>query len=55
MVSVAPTDYGQVPVSGQLVATTIERYVVARETDDFGVLHVHFPRVGYVVKPIAAD
>ena len=55
MVSVAPTDYGQVPVLGQLVATTGERYVVARQTDDFGVLHVHFPRVGYVVKPAAAD
>jgi hypothetical protein len=30
---------------------TTERYIIARQTEDFGVLHVHFPRAGYVVKP----
>ena len=43
-VSVAPTDYGAVPVSGTLVATTPSRVVVARETERFGTVHVHFPQ-----------
>ncbi len=46
-VSVAPTDYGTVPVTGTLVAATPSRYIVARETDDFGTVHVHFPRRGF--------
>ena len=50
-VNIAPTDYGQVPVTGQLLTVTAERYVVARQTDDFGAVHVHFPRAGYAVKP----
>ena len=48
-VTVAPEDYGREPVQGLLVAQTSERFIVARETDEFGVLHVHFPRQGYVV------
>ncbi len=43
-VSIAPSDYGTVPVAGLLVATTPSRYIVARETDRFGTIHVHFPR-----------
>ncbi|EAW40744.1 MAG: glutathione S-transferase [Halieaceae bacterium] len=50
-VSAAPTDYGQVPITGSLISVTTERYIIARQTEDFGVLHVHFPRAGYVVKP----
>lgn len=49
-VSVAPSDYGTVPVTGTLVAATPSRYVVARETDRFGTVHVHFPRKGYSLK-----
>lgn len=48
-VSIAPSDYGCVPVLGVLVAQTSERYIVARETDDFGAIHCHFPRAGYEV------
>ena len=46
-VSIAPTDYGTVPVTGTLVAATPSRYVVARETDRFGTVHVHFPKRGF--------
>jgi glutathione S-transferase len=46
-VSVAPSDYGNVPVTGTLAALTPSRVIVARETDRFGTVHVHFPRKGY--------
>ena len=48
-VSVAPMDYGRVPVTGVLVAYTPTRIIVARQTDEFGCVNVHFPRVGYSV------
>ena len=48
-VEVAPSDYAVVPVSGKLVAITDDRVVVARETPEFGTLHVHFPRAGYSI------
>jgi glutathione S-transferase len=46
-VSVAPVDYGIVPVEGVLAASSDTRIVLARETQDLGLLHVHFPREGY--------
>ena len=46
-VSVAPTDYGTVPVAGTLVAATRSRCIVARDAGDCGTVHVHFPRRGY--------
>ncbi|WP_439101169.1 glutathione binding-like protein [Congregibacter sp.] len=49
-IEVSPSDYGVVPVTGTLAAITAERVILARETEDFGTLHVHFPRIGYSVK-----
>lgn len=46
-VTVAPSDYGIVPVEGILVACSDKRIVLARESKDLGLLHVHFPRAGY--------
>jgi len=46
-VSVAPSDYGRVPVSGTLVAVTGSRCIVARETPALGTVHVHFPLRGF--------
>lgn len=46
-VAIAPSDYGTDPVEGVLAAATDTRFVVARETDAFGTLHVHFPRRGF--------
>jgi len=52
-VSVAPSDYGTVPVTGTLVAVTPTRCVVARETERFGTLHVHFPLRGFALTDAA--
>lgn len=49
LVKVAPVDYGVSPVSGVLAAVTEDRIILARETDEFGKLHVHFPRAGYSI------
>lgn len=48
-VNVAPSDYGITPVSGSLAAITHERIIVARDTAQFGCVHVHFPREGYSI------
>jgi hypothetical protein len=50
LVEIHPEDYGVVPVSGTLAAVTEERVILARKTDMFGELHVHFPRSGYALK-----
>lgn len=51
-VSVAPSDYGTVSVTGTLVAVTPSRCIVARDTERFGTLHVHFPLRGYCIEEI---
>lgn len=49
-VTVAPADYGIVPVEGVLAECSDKRIVLARQTSDLGLLHVHFPRAGYTLK-----
>lgn len=49
VVKVAPSDYGVQPVTGTLAAVTENRIIVARDTAEFGSLHVHFPREGYSI------
>lgn len=44
---VAPSDYGIQPVTGTLAAVTEDRIILARNTTEFGKLHVHFPHAGY--------
>jgi glutathione S-transferase len=48
-VTVAADDYGRDPVTGRLVALTARRVVIARESDELGRIHIHFPRIGYLV------
>jgi len=48
-VTVTADDYGRDPVAGRLVALTTRRAVIARETDQLGRIHIHFPRIGYLV------
>jgi hypothetical protein len=48
-VVIAPADYGKVGVAGTLVAADDDRFILARATDRFGTVHVHFPRRGYEV------
>lgn len=52
-VSIAPVDYGRDPTEGTLVGVTPTRFILARETTECGLVHVHFPQTGYVLKPIA--
>ena len=52
LVKVAPIDYGVSPVSGILAAVTEDRIILARDTAEFGKVHVHFPRAGYSIVPV---
>ncbi|HET6969655.1 MAG TPA: glutathione S-transferase family protein [Phenylobacterium sp.] len=42
-------DYGRDPVEGVLVALAHDRVTLARECGELDVVHVHFPRAGYVL------
>ena len=48
-VIVSADDYGRDPIAGALVSADANRLTIARETADLRRLHLHFPRVGYVV------
>jgi glutathione S-transferase len=48
-VIVRADDYGRDPVEGRLVAVSAERITIARESGELDLVHVHFPRVGYVL------
>ena len=48
-VSVTPDDNARVPVNGTLVAASDSEIVIHRKDAVAGDLHVHFPRLGYVV------
>jgi glutathione S-transferase len=48
-VIVRADDYGRDPVEGRLVAVSAERITIARECGELDIVHVHFPRVGYVL------
>ena len=46
-VTVAPNDYGRIPVTGRLVAHTSTEIVIEREDDTAGEIMVHFPNIGF--------
>ena len=48
---ITPSDYGQVPVTGMLMAATPNRYILRRETSVAGTVHVHFPRQDFSIEP----
>ena len=48
-VTVRADDYGRDPIEGRLVCATPDRIILARESEELGVTHVHFPRVGYLL------
>ena len=52
-VTVAATDYGHDPVTGRLVGLSVDEVVLAREDERAGLVHVHFPRIGFQIKPVA--
>ena len=49
-VTVSAETFGQEPTHGTLLAATRTRYTLRREDPRAGVVHVHFPRVGYVLR-----
>lgn len=46
-VTVAPSDYAKDSVSGVLVGSDNYRWIIKRETHDFGHINVHFPKLGF--------
>ena len=49
-VAVAPDDYGRDWVEGDLVIANSERIIIARSDPRADHVHVHFPRVGYMLR-----
>jgi glutathione S-transferase len=49
-VTVAAESFGQEPTRGTLLAATRTRYTLRREDPRAGTVHVHFPRIGYVLR-----
>jgi glutathione S-transferase len=49
-VTVTPESFGSESTEGDLVAATRTHYSLARTDPRAGLLHVHFPRIGYVLK-----
>ncbi len=49
-VTVRAESFGPEETAGTLVAATRTHYTLARQADDVGTVHVHFPRIGYVLK-----
>ncbi len=49
-VTVAAEVFGQEPTQGELLSATRTRYTLRRVDDRAGIVHVHFPRIGYVLK-----
>jgi len=49
-VAVAPDDYGQVWVEGELVHADSQRVILQRTSPEAETVHVHFPRAGFLVR-----
>ncbi|WKB53278.1 glutathione S-transferase family protein [Eleftheria terrae] len=53
-VTVTPTDYALDPVEGELLQADAQRFSVRRTDPRAGTVHVHFPRIGFEAKAVAA-
>jgi glutathione S-transferase len=53
-VTIGAETFGQEPTEGVLLAATRTRYTLRREDPRAGVVHVHFPRIGYVLRAVQA-
>ncbi len=51
-VLIAATDYGVDPVEGELLYAGAEELILRREDARAGVVHVHFPRVGFRIEAL---
>lgn len=51
-VTVAAENFGLEPTEGELVAATRMHYTLRRDSPVAGMLHVHFPRLGFQLKAV---
>lgn len=51
-VTIASESFGPELTQGTLVAATRMHYTLRRDDDRVGVVHVHFPRVGFILKKV---
>ena len=49
-VTITPESFGSEPTEGTLLAATRTHYSIERQDPRAGVVHVHFPRIGYVLR-----
>ena len=49
-VTIAAESFGREPTRGELIAATRTHYSLRRADERAGTVHVHFPRIGYVLK-----
>ena len=49
-VTITAESFGPEPTTGLLLAATRTHYTLQRESPPTGVVHVHFPRIGYVLR-----
>jgi len=54
-VTIAAEQFGQETTEGELIAATRTHYTLRREDERAGALHVHFPRLGYVLRQADAS
>jgi glutathione S-transferase len=53
-VTIAAESFGPELTEGDLIAATRTHYSLKREDPRTGVVHVHFPRIGYVLRKAEA-
>lgn len=51
-VTVTSDSFGPEPTTGELVAATRMHYTLRRVDERAGTVHVHFPRIGYVLRAV---
>jgi glutathione S-transferase len=51
-VTITSDSFGPEPTEGELIAATRTRYSLRRVDERAGEVHVHFPRIGYVLKAV---
>jgi hypothetical protein len=52
-VTITPESFGNEPTEGELIAATRTHYSLRREDPRLGLVHVHFPRLGYVLRAVS--
>ena len=51
LVGITPDDTGRDTVTGELVALDAQSAVIRRDSPETGIVHVHFPRAGFILVP----